>query len=149
MTREDLLKSRSYVTAGIQLNLLNMMEDYMKENKLSRKELSDKLKVSKGYISQILNVNYDHKISKVVDLALSLNKMPIVSFVDLDRFIYEDANDKYFELIPVQRPKSIRYEKERPFILDMETKSLTAEKKSQFTAYYNSQGSFSMPLNLP
>jgi len=110
MTRKELLNSRAFVTAGIQLDLLNVIEDYIKDNKMSRTDLAKKLKVSKGYISQILSAAYDHKISKLVDLSLSLNKMPIVFFEDLDRFISNDENDKIYELIPVQRPKAVTYE---------------------------------------
>lgn len=110
MTREEILKDRNYIVSGLQLQLLNLIEDYMKENNLNRDKLAKQLNVSKGYVSQLLNVTYDHKISKLVDLALSCNAMPLLYFINLDRYIKDDANDKYYELIPTMRPKAMTYE---------------------------------------
>lgn len=145
MTRRDLLNSRAYVTSGIQLKLLNLIEEYMKEKKITRTELAKELKVSKGYITQILNADYDHKISKLVDLALSVNKMPLINFVDLERFIREDANDKIYELFPMQRPKRVTYEKSSQYQLKTEIRA-SATTKSTDTPKYNPQFGYSTQL---
>jgi len=71
MNREELLSTKEYVVSQIQLNLLNLIGDYKKKNKLKDFQLADELGVSKGYVSQLLNVTFDHKISKLVDLALA------------------------------------------------------------------------------
>src|SRR5688572_28376066 len=107
MKREKLITSEEYVVSGIQLKLLNLIEDYMKKHNLNRKELADELKVTKGYVSQLLNVSYDHKISKLVSLALSCNKMPLFYFVDRDTFIKNDAKDMIYELQPMVRPRDM------------------------------------------
>lgn len=107
--REELVKSKDYIVTGIQLKLLNLIEDYMKKNDLNRDKLAKQLNVTKGYVSQLLNVSYDHKISKLVDLALSCKSMPLVYFVDLDKYINNDANDIIYDLVPMQRPINVTY----------------------------------------
>jgi|SRR5580658_3370254 transcriptional regulator with XRE-family HTH domain len=114
MNREELLSTKEYVVSQIQLNLLNLIGDYKKKNKLKDFQLADELGVSKGYVSQLLNVTFDHKISKLVDLALACDTMPLVYFVDLKEFIQQDANDKVYNIFPVSRPKNVTYEVKNP-----------------------------------
>lgn len=117
MKREELLRSKDYVISQMQLNLLNLLGDYMKKNKLLQKDLGKQLDVSKGYISQILNTTYDHKLSKIAELALSCNAMPLLNFVDLDRFIKEDSEDKYYELMPMYRPRLMTFSENESYTL--------------------------------
>lgn len=83
MKREDLLKSKEYWTTKIQLDLFELINEYMIENKLNRTQLAEKLGVSKGYITQILNGDFDHKVSKLVELALAFGKAPILEYKSL------------------------------------------------------------------
>lgn len=84
MKREDLLRSEAYWVSKIQIDLFTQMERFMSENRLSRTGLAEKLGVTKGYVSQVLNGNYDHKLSKLVSLAMAIGKVPRVEFVDLE-----------------------------------------------------------------
>ena len=110
MKRANLIKSKDYIVSTIQLALLNMIGNYKKKKKLKDYQLANELGVSKGYVSQLLNATFDLKISKVVDLALACNKMPLIYFVDMDEFIRRDAEDKTFAIFPVIRPRDIVYE---------------------------------------
>ena len=94
MTREDLLKSKEYWTSQIQNDLFEVMEGYMKEKNLKRKQLADEFKVSKGYITQILNGDFDHKVSKLIDISLACGKVPVLHFVDIEKYIEDDKNDR-------------------------------------------------------
>ena len=107
MQREELLESKSYWTTTIQLELFNAIEFYMKKNKLNKTQLAERLKFSKGYISQILNGDFDHKLSKMIELSLSCDSIPLVFFVDKETFIKNDSEDKIYELIPVSRFKNV------------------------------------------
>ncbi len=98
MKREELISSREYWVAKIQLDLFNQIENYMTENQLSRTQLAEKLGVTKGYVSQILNGDFDHKISKLVDLALTIGKVPNIDYVDLNEY-------KVSELTTISRKK--------------------------------------------
>lgn len=90
MKRKELLKSKEYWIAKIQLDLFEMINLYLKENNVNQKQLAEKLNVSKGYISQILNGNFDHKISKLVELSLALDKIPKIQYENVDFFILKD-----------------------------------------------------------
>lgn len=110
MKREDLIKSNEYVVTGFQLSLLNLMEEYMKKRGFNRNQLAAHLGVTKGYISQLLNATFDHKISKLVELALACGKMPMIYFVDIDTYLKVDANDKVYDLMVVHKPKLVTFD---------------------------------------
>ena len=97
MTRDDLLNSREYWIAKIQLDLFSQLDTYMSENTISRTQLAEKLGVTKGYVSQILNGDFDHKISKLVDLALAMGKVPEISYTSLDEYKKEKSSENVFK----------------------------------------------------
>ncbi len=105
MKRENLLRSREFAISQIQLNLLNLIGKYKEAKNLKDYQLAEELGVSKGYVSQILHATFDHKISKVVDLALACNVLPLIYFVDIDQFVRDDAKDKEYVLVPIIRQK--------------------------------------------
>jgi transcriptional regulator with XRE-family HTH domain len=84
---EKLLRSEAYWETKIQNDLYAAVEQYMKENGLSRKEFAQMLGVSKGYVSQILNGDFNHRLSKLIELALAIGKTPLMEFKDLDNYI--------------------------------------------------------------
>ena len=94
MKREELLKNKGYWISKIQLDLYNELEKYMSENNLNRTQLAKMLGVSKGYITQVLNGDFNHRISKFVELSLAINKVPEISFKDLNNLIQEE-NEGY------------------------------------------------------
>jgi transcriptional regulator with XRE-family HTH domain len=90
MKRTELLQSPIYWTTKIQIDLFNQMELYMKENNLNRTKLAEKLNVTKGYITQVLNGDFDHRISKLVELSMAIGVVPRVNFESMDQCIKED-----------------------------------------------------------
>lgn len=100
MTREELLRSSEYWTTKMQLELYARIEAYMSENKINRTELAKRLGVSKGYVTQILNGDYDHRLSKLVEIALKIDYVP--------RIIYEPFvnvignNGSYYDKLEVK-----------------------------------------------
>ena len=94
MKREELLKNKGYWISKIQIDLYNQLEKYMSENNLNRTLLAKKLGVSKGYITQVLNGDFNHRISKLVELSLAIDKVPELNFKDLNNLIREE-NDGY------------------------------------------------------
>lgn len=91
MKREELLRDPQWWLATIQNDLHAIIYEYMETNGVDRKDIASKLGVTKGYVTQVLKGDYDHKISKLVELALAFNKAPIVHFVDLDKLILDDG----------------------------------------------------------
>ena len=76
MKREELLKSKEYWIVKIQQELFEKVTNYLKEHDLTQTQFAEKLGVSKSYVSQLLNGDYDSKISKLVELALAIEKVP-------------------------------------------------------------------------
>ncbi|MEO6611490.1 MAG: hypothetical protein ABIT05_05135 [Chitinophagaceae bacterium] len=108
--REKLLRSKTYLVSQIQLGLLNLIGNYKDKKKLKDYQLANELGVSKGYVSQILNATYDHKISKVVELSLACNAVPITFFVPLEEYVQYDQEDKIYQIFPVIRPRLVDFE---------------------------------------
>lgn len=90
MTRNELLQSPSYWIAKIQIALFACAKKFMNETHRNRTQLAEYLGVSKGYASQVLNGEYDHRLSKLVKLALAFGYVPKVEFVPIDEVISED-----------------------------------------------------------
>ncbi len=93
MDRKELLKNESFWLTKIQLDLYEQIVKYLKSNKISQTEFAEKLGVSKGYISQVLNGDFDHKLSRLVKLAMATGKVPKVTFENLNEIIENDANE--------------------------------------------------------
>ena len=90
MTREELIKSPEYWTTKIQMELFREIESFMQSKGMNRTQLAEYLGCTKGYVSQLLNGDFDNKLSKLVSLALAIGKVPSVAFVDAN----EMANPK-------------------------------------------------------
>jgi transcriptional regulator with XRE-family HTH domain len=90
MQRDELLRSNGYWIAKIQMDLYNQILDYMKKNNLNRTQLAKKLGVTKGYITQVLNGEFNHRLSKLVELSLAIGRVPKIEYEDLDKFIIDD-----------------------------------------------------------
>jgi|SRR5574344_1702876 transcriptional regulator with XRE-family HTH domain len=93
MTREELLKSPDYWTGKLQLELYRQIEDFMKKNEMNKTQLAEHLGCSKGYVSQLLNGDFDHKLSKFFELTLAIHKIPEITFSDVDDYIQSDKGN--------------------------------------------------------
>ncbi|MBW8051195.1 MAG: helix-turn-helix transcriptional regulator [Cytophagales bacterium] len=87
ITREELIQRKEFWMTKIQNDLFANLEDYMNENKLTRTQLAQKLGVTKGYITQVLNGDFDNRISKLIELSLFIGKAPVFTFDDLGKYI--------------------------------------------------------------
>lgn len=93
MTREELICSKEYWLEVTQNDLYNNVFQFMKENNLNQTKLAKKLGVSKSYISQVLNGNFNHRLEKLIELSLAIDKVPIVKFTDIHDCLLLDAED--------------------------------------------------------
>jgi transcriptional regulator with XRE-family HTH domain len=94
MDRKELLSSKEYWLSKIQIELFNQVSDYLEKNNMKRSELAKKLGVTKGYISQVLNGDSDHRISKVIELSLAIGLIPEIRFKNLEEYLITDAKCK-------------------------------------------------------
>jgi transcriptional regulator with XRE-family HTH domain len=97
MKREELIKSREYWITKIQLSLFSAIEEYRISKNYTKTQLAEELGFTKGYITQVLNGDFDHKISKLVDLALACGKAPEISFSSIKEMI--SSTPSYSEVI--------------------------------------------------
>lgn len=76
MDRKDVLNSPEYWTSKTQIELYNQAQKFMEATGKDRAHLAEYLGVSKGYVSQLLNGDYDHRMSKFFELALAFGVIP-------------------------------------------------------------------------
>lgn len=103
MKRAELLQSNDFWIGEIQNELYAILEKYMQQNNLNRTQLAQELNVTKGYVTQVLSGDFDHKLSKLVALAMHAGKVPLLFFEDREQFIKNDSLNKVYELVPVFR----------------------------------------------
>lgn len=82
ITQKELVDSKEYILAKMQIDLYDAVNAYLKANNMKKSDFAKQLGVSKGYISQILNGDFDHKLSKFVALSLAIGKIPVFELVD-------------------------------------------------------------------
>ncbi len=85
MTHEELVATPDYWTAKIQIDLFQKVKQYLKDNGLTQSDLAKSMGVSKGYISQVLKGDFDHRISKLVELCLAIGYYPEINFVEKEK----------------------------------------------------------------
>ncbi len=90
MKTNELLNGPEYWIFEIQHQLYELINKYLEKNNLTQTEFASELGVGKSYISQVLNGNFDHKLSKFVELSLATGNVPLINFVS-----FETAVNKY------------------------------------------------------
>ena len=49
---------------------------------MNKAQLAEYLGCTKGYVTQLLNGEFDHKLSKFVELSLAIGKVPEIRFTE-------------------------------------------------------------------
>jgi transcriptional regulator with XRE-family HTH domain len=98
ITRNNLINSKEYWMAQIQMELFAEVEQYLSVNNMNRTQFAEKLGVSKGYVSQILNGDFNHSLSKLIELSLAIGKVPVFHFEEISTFNSEKPH------IPLEKP---------------------------------------------
>ena len=93
MSRKEILSSPEYWIGKSQIDLYNCAENFMATNNLSRSQLANHLGVSKGHVSQLLNGDYDHKLSKFIELALAFGYVPKIEFQPIETVLSDDLKE--------------------------------------------------------
>lgn len=92
-SKEELSQFPEYWVEKIQNEIFRQLEDYMEREGLNRKQLADQLSVSKGYISQILNGNCNFTLKKIVELALAIDRFPVIQLVNENPILQKEGKD--------------------------------------------------------
>jgi transcriptional regulator with XRE-family HTH domain len=102
ISREELLTSKEYWISKFQIELFDEVHKYLKKNKMTQTDFAKKMGVSKGYISQILNGNFDHKLSKLIEISLFIEKAPVLKFENIKNLISKDLKSKNIDNKPLK-----------------------------------------------
>lgn len=86
ITREELINSKEYWIADIQMKLFAEVESFMAAHQMNRTQFAEYLGCSKGYVTQLLSGDYDNKLSKLVELSLAIGKVPELNLIELDAY---------------------------------------------------------------
>ena len=92
--RERVLSSPEYWYQDAQLDLYAQVSAYIKKEDINKTELAKRLNVSKGYISQILNGNFNYTLKKLIELSLAIGLVPKITYTSVNEIIEEDAKLK-------------------------------------------------------
>ena len=109
MDRKEVLKSPEYQTAKTQIELYNQAESFMKETGRNKTQLAEYLGVSKGYVSQLLNGDYDHRLSKFFELSLAFGVIPQIDFIPVGKYVSDDACSKQFKNIALPNANFVEW----------------------------------------
>lgn len=91
MERKDLIQSPEYWITKIQYNLYECAVRFMEEKGYNRTQLAKYLGVSKSYVSQLLSLEYDHRLSKLIELSLKFGFAPKMDFIPMARIVARET----------------------------------------------------------
>lgn len=94
-TREELVKTEEFWFETIQNDIFRMVDEYLKENDINRTEFAKRLGYSKGYVSQILNGEFNCSLKKLIDLTLAVEKVPYIDFKSIEDFVKADSIKRF------------------------------------------------------
>ena len=109
LSQEQLFQTNEYWLEIIQNEIFRELSAYMKAKNLNQTQLAKEFGVSKGYISQILNGNFNFSLSKLIELALKIKKVPEIHFKSIDEYILEKEKEKQLT------PKTISFSVESTY----------------------------------
>ena len=121
---QKLFKTPTFWIETIQNDLFGHVADYLARTGKSKQDFANDLGVSKGYVSQILNGQFDHKLSKLVELYLSIGMAPIVIGADLNAYVSAMENgvskNEFIRGIcteeqPMAKPINVSVESSKPY----------------------------------
>ena len=92
LKQEELLKTPEYWFETIQNEIFRQVSEYLESNEgMNQTKLAEKLGVTKGYVSQVMNGNFNYTLKKIIELSLAVNKVPIFKFQDMDEFVTNNS----------------------------------------------------------
>lgn len=109
MNRKEVLKNPEYWTAKTQIELYNQAKRFMEKSGRNQTQLADYLGVSKGYVSQLLNGDYDHRLSKFFELSLAFGVIPQIVFTPIENYIKEDTYLQQFRDVALSSTDNVEW----------------------------------------
>ncbi|MEX8548900.1 MAG: XRE family transcriptional regulator [Mucilaginibacter sp.] len=95
-SREKLLRKPIYWFDHEQNELFRQVYSYMEKENINQTELANRLKITKGRVSQILNGNFNYTLKKLIDISLAIGLVPRIKYDKLDDIIKLDTQLKSY-----------------------------------------------------
>lgn len=89
------MRTNEYWFETIQNEIYRKVSEYIKREGITQTQFAEKLGVSKGYISQIMNGNFNYTLKKMIELSLAVEIAPVIDFQNLNDYIKEDFQKRY------------------------------------------------------
>lgn len=93
--RDELLRTEEYWFEVLQNDIYRIVAEYIKKENINQTQLAEQLGVSKGYISQIMNGNFNYTLKKMIELSLALKMAPAFEFKNLEQYINDDRQIRF------------------------------------------------------
>lgn len=109
----------------------------MSRNKMNRTQLAAHLGVSKGYVSQLLNGEYDHKLSNLIKLSLAFGYVPTLEFRPVAEVLKSDKISSCTLTLSPQRQASFQVDtyivsEESPLTVPVKTPEYVTDNCNDF-----------------
>lgn len=101
LSRKQLISSPDWHLAEIQQLLFEEITHYLDNNNITQTQLAEQLGCTKSYVSQILNGNFDFRLSKFLELLIAVGKVPKIELVLIDSLLDDEQS--------VDKPIEIKY----------------------------------------
>ena len=101
--------------------MFRQVHEYLEKNNITQTQFAKDLGVTKGYVSQVLNGDFDFKLSKLVELSLAIGMIPEISFKNIDEIEKSNRGNFKYIVLPehklknqsvVAEPKSVYFKNE-------------------------------------
>ena len=106
LKHEEIVKTPEYWLETLQNEIYRLVEHYIKAKNISQSDFAKELGVTRGYVSQILNGEFNYTLKKLIELSLAVGKAPEINFTSIQSYI--SAEKKRIEIL-YQPMKTISY----------------------------------------
>lgn len=95
ISRADLLKSPDYWYEQAQNELYRKATEFIENEGITRSELAERLGVTKGYVSQILNGNFNFTLKKLIEISLAMDLVPSIKYENANEHISREQTENH------------------------------------------------------
>lgn len=83
----ELARSKAYWLSHVQNKLYAAVERFCRARGWQPQQLVEHLGYSKGYVRQVMNGDFDRRLSKLIELSLAVGMVPDLQFRPIDEYV--------------------------------------------------------------
>jgi len=140
---KNVIKSSYYWLEKNQNELFRQLKEYMDKKRLTQSDIAKDLKVSKSYVSQILNGHFNFTLKKLIELSLYLDKIPIIKYVDLNEYLELNNRDEQKKFKPIENSLLLILKENKNIQKPISFMKRTNAQDNNFKDYYSKSSQYS------